>query len=164
MAGLQIAKYMGATVIGTAGSDEKCERAREMGADYVINYREQDFAEEVRRITGKRGVDVVFEHPGKDTWDQSVRSLVRKGRLVTCGGTSGYEVTTNVAQIFHKELVLIGSNYGLINELRAIVRLLEKGVFNPFIQEVMPLKEARQAQKLLEDRKAFGKVVLIPEE
>ncbi|MFQ5850210.1 MAG: zinc-binding dehydrogenase, partial [Candidatus Binatia bacterium] len=88
IAALQIAKSIKARVFATAGSEEKCERARQMGADYAINYRRQDFAEEVRRLTGKRGVDVVFEHTGKDTWDRSVRSLVRRGRLVTCGGTS----------------------------------------------------------------------------
>ncbi|MFQ5912758.1 MAG: zinc-binding dehydrogenase [Nitrospinota bacterium] len=163
MAAMQIARYVGARVFGTAGSDEKCHRAREMGAEHVINYRKQEFAEEVRRLTAKRGVDVVFEHTGKDTWDGSVRSLVRMGRLVTCGGTSGYEATTNIAHIFHKQLSLIGSNYGTLNEFHTIVRLLERGVFNPVIQEVMPLKEARRAHLLLEQRKAIGKLVLIPE-
>ena len=163
VAGLQIAKCIKARVFATAGSEEKCERARQMGADYVINYRRQDFAEEVRRLTGKRGVDVVFEHTGRDTWDGSVRSLVRRGRLVTCGGTSGYEVTTSAAHIFHKELTLIGSNYGTLNEFRTIVRLLEREVFSPVVQEVMPLREARRAQRMLEERKAFGKLVLIPE-
>ncbi len=163
-AGLQIARYVGARAFATAGSDEKCERARQMGADHAINYRKQDFAEEVRRLTGKRGVDVVFEHTGKDTWDGSVRSLVRMGRLVTCGGTSGYEATTNVAHIFHKQLSLIGSNYGTLNEFRTIVRLLERGVFNPVIQEVMPLREAPRGHRILEERQAFGKLVLIPED
>ena len=163
MAGLQIAKYMGARVFGTAGTDEKCERAREMGAEFAINYRKQDFADEVRRLTEKRGVDVVFEHTGKDTWDGSVRSLVRMGRLVTCGGTSGYDVATSVAYIFHKQLSLIGSNYGTLQEFRTLVRLLDRGVFDPVIQEVMPLKEAPRAHVLLEERKVFGKLILIPE-
>ncbi len=163
MAGLQIAKSIEARVIATAGSEEKCERARQMGADHAINYRKQDFAEEVRRLTGKRGVDVVFEHIGQETWDGSVRSLARRGRLVTCGGTSGYDVTTNAAQIFHKELTLIGSNYGTPNEFRTLVRLLERGVFSPVVQEMMPLQEAPRAQRILEERKAFGKLVLIPE-
>ncbi|MBI2882025.1 MAG: zinc-binding dehydrogenase [Candidatus Tectomicrobia bacterium] len=164
MAGLEIAKCTGARVFATAGSDEKCERARKMGADYVINYRKQDFAEEVRRLTGKRGVDLVFEHIGRDTWDGSVRSLVRRGRLVTCGGTSGYEVATSVAHIFHKELTLIGSNYGTLPEFRTLVRLLDRGVFHPVVQEVMPLREARRAHRILEERQAFGKLVLIPED
>jgi NADPH:quinone reductase-like Zn-dependent oxidoreductase len=163
IAGLQIAKSIEARVFATAGTEEKCERARQLGADYVINYRKQDFAEEVRRLTGKRGVDVVFEHTGKETWDGSVRSLVRRGRLVTCGGTSGYEVTTSAAQIFHKELTLIGSNYGTLNEFRTLVRLLERGVLPPVVQEVMPLREAHRAQRMLEERNVFGKLILIPE-
>ena len=163
MAGLQIAKSIEARVIATAGSEEKWERARQMGADHAINYRKQDFAEEVRRLTGKRGVDVVFEHIGQETWDGSVRSLARRGRLVTCGGTSGYDVTTSAAQIFHKELTLIGSNYGTLNEFRTLVRLLERGVFSPVVQEVMPLREAHRAQRMLEERKVFGKLILIPE-
>ncbi len=162
VAAVQIAKMMGLRVIGTAGSDEKCRKALELGADIMINYRTHDFYEEVQRITKKRGVDVVFEHVGKDTWDRSVRCLVRMGRLVTCGGSSGYEVTTNVAHIFHKQLTIIGSNHGTKNELAAIVKCLEAGKLRPVIDRVMPLHEAARAHRMLEGREGFGKIVLTP--
>ncbi|MBI2368658.1 MAG: zinc-binding dehydrogenase [Deltaproteobacteria bacterium] len=163
IAGVQIAKLCGARVIATAGTDEKLDRARELGADEVINYRKQDFYEEVRRITGKRGVDVVFEHIGTDVWDKSVRCLTRGGRLVTCGGTSGYQVTTDVAYIFHKQLQIIGSNHGTKPELETLVKLLEARKLRSVVDKVYPLKEAQEAQAYLEERKNFGKVLLVPE-
>jgi NADPH:quinone reductase-like Zn-dependent oxidoreductase len=162
VAAVQIAKLMGLRVFGTAGTDEKCEKALDLGADHMINYRTHDFHEEIMRLTGKRGVDVVFEHVGKDTWDRSVRSLVRMGRLVTCGGSSGYEVTTSVAYIFHKQLTIIGSNHGTKNELAAIVKCLEAGKLRPVIDRVMPLRDAARAHQMLEQREGFGKLVLEP--
>ena len=115
------------------------------------------------RITDKRGVDVVFEHTGKDTWDRAVRSLTRMGRLVTCGGTSGYEVTTNVAYIFHKQLTFIGSNHGTKRELQVLVKLLEAGKLRPVVDRVLPLRDAREGHRILEDRRVFGKLILVPE-
>ena len=163
IAALQILKLAGARTIATASTDEKLQRARALGADALINYREQDFQKEVMRLTGKRGVDVVFEHVGSSTWDQSVRSLTRGGRLVTCGGTAGYDVTMNVAHVFHKELTLIGSNHGTKLELLAMLPLLAAGRLRPVVDRVFPLKDARAAHEYIQDRRVFGKVVLVPE-
>jgi len=163
IAALQILKLAGARTIATASTDEKLQRAHALGADALINYREQDFQKEVMRLTGKRGVDVVFEHVGSTTWDQSVRSLTRGGRLVTCGGTAGYDVTMNVAHVFHKELTLIGSNHGTKPELLAMLPLLAAGKLRPVVDRVFPLKDARAAHEYIQDRRVFGKVVLVPE-
>ncbi len=163
IAALQILKLAGARAIATASTDEKLQRAHALGADALINYREQDFQKEVMRLTGKRGVDVVFEHVGSTTWEQSVRSLSRGGRLVTCGGTAGYDVTMNVAHVFHKELTLIGSNHGTKPELLAMLPLLAAGKLRPVVDRVFPLKDARAAHEYIQDRRVFGKVVLVPE-
>ncbi|MFQ5691591.1 MAG: zinc-binding dehydrogenase [Nitrospinota bacterium] len=163
VAAIQIAKLRGLRVIGTAGSDEKCRRGLELGADYAINYRKQDFRKEVMKITGKRGVDIVFDHVGADTWDDSVRCLARMGRLVTCGGSSGYEVTTSVAYIFHKQLSIIGTNHGTPLELATLVKLLEAGKLRPVIDRRLPLREAAEAHRLMESRRHFGKIVLEPD-
>jgi NADPH:quinone reductase-like Zn-dependent oxidoreductase len=163
LAALQIAKLHGLRVIGTAGTDEKCGKGLELGADHMINYKKQNFREEVRRLTGKRGVDVVFEHIGKDVWEDSVMSLTRFGRLVTCGASSGYTVSMNVAHIWHKQLTIIGSNHGTMNELATIVKLLEAGKLRPVIGAKLPLKDAAEAHRLAESRGIFGKIVLEPE-
>lgn len=163
VAAVQIAKLAGLRVFGTASSDEKCEQGLKLGADYMINYKKQNFREEIRRLTGKRGVDVVFEHIGADVWDDSIRSLTRFGRLVTCGGSSGYDITTNVAHIFHKQLTIVGSNHGTMKELATIVKLLEAGKLKPVIGCKMPLQEAAEAHRLAEARSVFGKIILEPE-
>ena len=129
----------------------------------MINYKTHNFREEVRRITDKRGVDVVFEHVGKDVWEDSIRSLTRFGRLVTCGASSGYEVTMNAAHVWHKQLTIIGSNHGTMNELATIVKLLEAKKLKPIIGKSLPLSEAAEAHRLAEARTVFGKIVLIPE-
>jgi NADPH:quinone reductase-like Zn-dependent oxidoreductase len=112
------------------------------------------------RITGKRGVDVVSEHVGGDLWDASVRCLTRNGRLVTSGGTAGYDVRMNVAHLFHKQLTLIGSNSATKWEVVQITRFLQDGTFDPVVDRVFPLKDAAAAQDYLSERKQFGKVVL----
>ena len=160
---VQMAKLAGLRVIGTAGSDEKCQWALDLGADHMINYRTQNFREEVRRLTGGRGVDVVVEHVGADVWEDSIRSLTRMGRLVTCGASSGMQVAGNVAHIFHKQLTVIGSNHGTMNELRTIVRLLKEGKLKAVIGRRMPLSEAAESHRLLEKRDTLGKIVLEPE-
>ena len=162
IAGIQIAKLVGARVIATSSTAAKLERARQLGADEVINYVEQDFQAEVMRLTGKRGVDVVFEHVGGDVWEPSVRSLTRGGRLVTCGGTAGYDVRMNVAHVFHKQLQIIGSNHGTRRELEVMMPLLRDGRLKPVIDTVLPLEEAARAHQLLEERRVFGRVVLRP--
>ncbi len=161
-AALQIAKLLGATVIATAGSDAKCERALALGADHAVNYSTRDFLTEVRRITEKRGVDVVFEHVGKATWEKSLLALRRGGRLVTVGATTGYDPPTDLRHVFYRSLSLLGSTMGSKGELFDVFALVEQGRLTPVLDRVMPLEEAAAAQKLLEDRAQFGKIVLNP--
>jgi NADPH:quinone reductase-like Zn-dependent oxidoreductase len=161
-AGIQIAKLLGATVIATAGSDAKCERARQLGADHAVNYSRQDFLTDVRRITGKRGVDVLFEHVGKATWEKSLLALARGGRLVTVGATTGYDPPTDLRHVFYRSLSILGSTMGSKGELFDVLALVEQGKLKPVLDRVLPLAEAGAAQKLLEDRAQFGKIVLNP--
>lgn len=160
MAALQMSRITGAHIIATAGSDEKCTKAIAMGAHHAINYNEQDLVAEVRRITGKRGVDVVFEHVGGDLFGQVVQCVTRNGRLTTCGGVAGYEVSMNIAHVFHKQLNIIGSNSGTKWDLLEMIPYLLDGRLEPVIDSVFPLSEAAEAHAHLEQRKAFGKVVL----
>lgn len=159
-AGVQVAKLWGATVYATVGSAEKKERAVELGADEVILYRETDFAQEIRRLTGKRGVDVVFEHVGADTFEGSMRSLARGGRLVTCGATTGAEVTINLRLVFFKLLSILGSTMGSLAELHQIMAHVEAGRLRPVVDRVLPLAGVAEGHRLLEERAVFGKVVL----
>jgi len=162
-AAIQLARLVGATVITTAGSDEKLEKAKALGAQYLINYKKQDFLHEVRRITGKRGVDVVFEHIGEEVWERSLLCLTTGGRLVTCGATSGYQAKTDLRHVFFRNLRIFGATCGSKASLFKIVRLVEEGKLQPVLDRVLPLKEAREAHRLLEERKQFGKLVLVPE-
>lgn len=164
VAAVQIGRLMGCRVIACVGSADKIERMEALGADHVIDTSRQDFREAVMTLTAKRGVDVVFEHTGRETWDRAVRSLTRMGRLVTCGGTTGYEVTTDVSYIFHKQLTILGSNHGTKRELHTLVKLLEAGKLRPIVDRVLPLREARQGHLMLEERRVFGKVLLVPED
>jgi NADPH:quinone reductase-like Zn-dependent oxidoreductase len=159
-AGLQIAKLWGAMVYATAGTEEKCARARELGADVTINYRQKDFLAEVRALTAKRGVDVVFEHVGAETFDRSLRALARGGRLVICGATTGADATINLRLIFFKLLSILGSTMGSLAELREILRHVEAGRLRPVVDRVMPLAQIAEAHRILERREAFGKIVL----
>lgn len=159
-AALQIAKMWGATVYATAGSAEKAARARELGADETIEYRTNDFLNEVRRLTGKRGVDIVVEHVGAETFDRSVRSLARGGRLVTCGATTGGDVTINLRLIFFKLLSILGSTMGSLAELHEIMKHVEAGRLRAVVDRVLPLQDVAEGHRVLEAREAFGKVVL----
>ncbi|MGZ8866917.1 MAG: zinc-binding dehydrogenase, partial [Thermoanaerobaculia bacterium] len=159
-AAIQIAKLWGATVYATAGSSEKAERAKELGADEVIEHRKTDFLAEVRSLTGKRGVDIVFEHVGADTFDRSIRALTKGGRLVTCGATTGADVTINLRLIFFKLLSILGSTMGSIAELHEIMKHVESGRLKPVVDRVLPLRHIAVGHQLLENREAFGKVVL----
>lgn len=161
-AAVQIAKAMGARVIATASTAEKLARAKELGADITINYREQDFAQVVRQVTGKRGVDVVVEHVGAETWERSVGCLARKGRLVTCGATTGSQGNLDIWTLFAKETQIIGSYGGTRGELRQVLKLVASGTIKPVIYRRYPLAEAREAQRAMEEREQFGKLVLNP--
>jgi NADPH:quinone reductase-like Zn-dependent oxidoreductase len=149
-------------VIATAGSDEKLARARELGADEVVNYTREDWPKEVRRLTGKRGVDVVFEHTGAETWPGSIMSLAKNGRLVTCGATSGYDAHTDLRQVFYRHVSLLGSFMGSKAELLAAMKFIERGMIRAVVDRTLPLREARRAHELMQDRAQFGKLVLVP--
>lgn len=159
-AAIQIGKLWGATVYATVGSPEKAAHALELGADAVIEYRSVDFLAEVRKLTAKRGVNIVVEHVGADTFERSVRSLARGGRLVTCGATTGSDVTLNLNLLFFKLLSILGSTMGSLSELHEIMGHVEKGRLRPVVGHVLPLAAVADGHRLLEDRAVFGKVVL----
>jgi NADPH:quinone reductase-like Zn-dependent oxidoreductase len=159
-AAIQIAKFFGANVIATAGTDEKLAKARELGADHLINHKSQKIRDEVRRITRKRGVDVVFEHVGAATWDDSVASLTPSGRLVTCGATTGYDAKVDLRFLFSRQLSLLGSYMGTKNDLRTVMKLVAASILKPIVDRVFPLAEAGAAHAYLESGSQFGKVVL----
>jgi NADPH:quinone reductase-like Zn-dependent oxidoreductase len=163
-AGIQIAKLWGATVIATAGSAAKLERARELGADHLIDYTSEDVAGRVKELTGGRMCEVVFDHVGADSWKASMSSLAWQGRLVTCGATTGPLVKLNLAHLFFKSLSVLGSTMGSKGELVELLRHVEAGRLKPVVDSTLPLSEAREAQRRLEAREVFGKLVLIPGE
>jgi NADPH:quinone reductase-like Zn-dependent oxidoreductase len=162
-AGLQIAKLSGARVFATASTDEKLERARQMGADFTINYTQTDFSETIGELTNGRGVDVVFEHVGAATWEKSIASLAKNGRLVTCGVTTGNIGEINIRKMYQKQLTLMGSALGTASELRSIIRLAGRGKLSPIIDRVLPLYDAAEAHRIIEAREHFGKICLCPE-
>jgi len=161
-AAVQIAKLVGARVFVTASTGEKLERLRELGADVLINYKEVEFDKEIRRLTDRRGVDVVVDCVGAETWVKSLRSLAKNGRLVTCGATTGPNPQTDIRYIFWNQLRIIGSTMASTKELLDVLKLLWEGELKPVIYKIMPLREAAEAQRLLEERRVFGKVVLVP--
>lgn len=161
-AAIQIGKLLGARVFATAGSDAKLDKARTLGADETINYEQEDFLDAVRRLTGKRGVEVVFEHTGEATWEKSVRSLARSGRLVTCGATSGFKGNLDIRYLFSRQISLHGSYMGSKNELLEVMKFFKDGRLKPVVDRVLPLEKAAEAHKVIEDRAQFGKVVLVP--
>ncbi|HZS71755.1 MAG TPA: zinc-binding dehydrogenase [Candidatus Acidoferrum sp.] len=159
-AAIQIAKFFGARVIATAGSDSKLAKAKELGADHLIDHKNQNIREEVRRLTGKRGVDVVFEHAGTATWDDSVASLAPCGRLVTCGATTGYDAKVDLRFLFSRQLSLLGSYMGTKRELQTVMKLVAGGRLKPVVDRIFPLTEAAAAHAYLESSSQFGKVVV----
>lgn len=162
IAAIQIAKLHHCNVIATAGGAEKLAKASELGADHVIDHYEQDIKSEVRRITGKRGVDIVFEHVGKATWEHSTASLAHHGRLVTCGATTGPDVGIDLRHLFSRQLTLQGSFMGKMGDLLDVLRCFDKGLLRPVVDQVFPMAEASQAHSYLQDKQQFGKVVLVP--
>jgi NADPH:quinone reductase-like Zn-dependent oxidoreductase len=160
VAAVQIAKLHGAIVIAAAGSESKLEKVGALGADYLINYEKQNFREEALRITNKRGVDIVFEHVGEKTWPDSIKTLARGGRLVTCGATTGHNASTDLRYLFSKNLKIYGNFMGSKGELLRIVELFNAGQLKPVIDSVLPLEQARAGHHLLAQRGQFGKVVL----
>lgn len=161
-AAIQIARDLGAHVIATAGSEAKRELCRELGAEHVIDHRDKEWSREVKALTGKRGVDVVFEHVGPATWAGSMACMARDARLVTCGGTTGPEVPVLLPRLFIKNQSVLGSTMGPRLALREIVNKVATGAYVPVVDQVLPLSKVQLAHQLLEDRQVIGKIVLTP--
>jgi NADPH:quinone reductase-like Zn-dependent oxidoreductase len=161
-AAVQIGKLCGARVWVTSSSDEKLQRARELGADECINYAKEDWVKAVREKTGKRGVDVVLENVGAATWKGSLRVLAKGGRLVTCGATSGPIGETDIRVVFWNQLKIIGSTMGTRKDFHDVMTQLFRGRLKPVVDQVFPLKDGAAAQQRLAEGKQFGKLVLVP--
>lgn len=159
-AALQVANQMRAHVIITSSSDEKLEMAKNWGADHGINYLRSDFTKEVRALTGKRGVDVVVDCVGGESWVKSLAALAKGGRLVTCGATAGANPQTDIRRIFWNHLKIFGSTLGSREEFRQLLSFMRTSKIRPIIDRLFPLKEAAAAQHRLEEGKQFGKIVL----
>ena len=159
-AAIQLAKAAGAKVITTVGSDEKARRARELGADHVINYREERFEGVVRKLTKKKGVDVVFEHVGADTWEGSMFSLRPGGRLVTCGSTTGMSAKINLFQLYQQQLRIFGSFGCTMRNIRDALNKLAEDSVHPVIDTVLPMEDIGTALQRLENRDVFGKLLV----
>ncbi|MFC4625981.1 zinc-binding dehydrogenase [Daeguia caeni] len=159
-AAIQLAKKMGCTVITTVGSNDKVEKAKALGADHVINYREERFEGVVRKLTRKKGVDVVFEHVGADTWAGSMLSLKRGGRLVTCGSTSGVSTNMNLMMLFQQQLKLLGSFGCRMENMADAMQKMARGLVHPVIDTVVGFNDIDTALKRMEGRDVFGKIIL----
>ncbi|MEE9288676.1 MAG: zinc-binding dehydrogenase [Bacteroidota bacterium] len=159
-AAIQVARMFNARVITTAGSDEKLGKAKQLGADETVNYGTSDFVAEVRRLTEKKGVDIIFEHIGGAVFEKSVKLLRRKGRLVTCGVTAGGIVPVDLRYIFSRHLTIYGSFMGKKSELIQVLSFFPSRQLKPVIDSVFPLAQAAEAQNRMEERKHFGKIVL----
>ncbi|QPV63132.1 zinc-binding dehydrogenase [Halosimplex litoreum] len=162
-AAVQIADYAGAEVFATASTDEKLEYAREVGADHAIDYTEDDFAARVRELTDGRGVDVVVDHVAGETWDDSLQSLAKGGRLVTCGATAGGRPQTNVNRVFWNQLSILGSTMATPGEVDDVLAKVWDGTFEVRVRDRLRMSETARAHELLEDREGFGKVVVVPD-
>jgi NADPH:quinone reductase-like Zn-dependent oxidoreductase len=162
VAAVQIAKLHGARVIATSSSDDKLARARALGADEIINHKSGDLVAEIKRLTGKRGVDVVFEHVGAEVWPKVILATARGGRIVTCGATSGWDARTDLRHVFFRQLEILGSTMGPKGDLYPILDHMAAGRLQPIVDRTLPLAEAQAAHRLLESRATFGKIVLIP--
>lgn len=162
IAAIQIAKMFQCRVITTAGNKEKLEKARALGADHGIDHYKEKISEEVRKITNKEGVDIVIEHVGVATWDESIKSLKTAGKLVTCGATTGPSVAIDLRHLFARQLTLLGSYMGTMGELREVLKHVFAGRLKPVVDCVFPLTDVRAAHEHLENSQMFGKIVLNP--
>ena len=164
IAAIQLAKFRGARVIATASTDEKLKRAAELGADEIINYvTDENWDATVRRMTGKRGADVVIETVGATTWERSIRALGKGGRLVTSGATAGPIGATDIRYLFRREQTILGSNGWTHDELVKVVNLAFEGKLRPHVDRILPLERTAEGEIALEKRQVFGKVVICPE-
>jgi NADPH:quinone reductase-like Zn-dependent oxidoreductase len=161
-AAIQIAKMVGCRVFATASSDEKLERAKQLGADILINYKQDEFDRRIRELTNKRGVDVVVDYIGADTWVRSLRSTRRGGRVLTCGATTGFAPQTDLRHIFFRQIQVIGSTMGSDREFLDVMKCIFRRQLKPVVDRILPLSEARAGHQLIEKRAVFGKIVLTP--
>jgi len=159
---VQIAKNLKARVIACASSEAKLRRLQELGADHVIDYTKEDFSKRAWEISGKKGVDVLVNYTGGDTWVPSLRTLARHGRLLTCGATAGFDPKTDIRYIWRREVNIIGANGWTRQDLEALLVEVERGTIKPIIDKVFPLAESREAMRVLEDREVFGKIIIVP--
>lgn len=157
---IRLAKSVGATVIATAGSDEKCTKCLELGADHAVNYQTDRFDRFVRKLTKKRGVDVVFEHVGPDTWAASLLSLKKGGVLVTCGSTSGIQAETNLLHLFNQQIRIFASFGGTFENVRAGLLKMTSAETTPVIDEIIPIGQVERALQRLLNRDVFGKIIV----
>lgn len=160
MAAIQIAKLMGARVIATAGGEKKLELARSLGADAVVDHYTGDVVAEVKRFTSKKGAEIVIEHTGEKTWERSIQSLTHRGRLVTCGATSGPKGSTDLRFVFAKHLSLMGSYMGSRADLLAASPHFFAGRLKTVVHATLPLERAADAHRMMEASEHFGKIVL----
>ena len=163
-AAVQVAKLSGAFVLATAGSDEKLAKAKGLGADEIINYNKSDFAEGVKKVTDKNGVNVIFDQIGASMWDKNIQSLSPRGRILLIGVVGGGVASVNLGPIIIRDISVVGVTVfeAPRTNLASVVNLVSQGKLRPVIDKAFPLQEAASAQKLLEDRNQFGKVVLNP--
>jgi NADPH2:quinone reductase len=162
-AAVQIADYVGAEVYATASTEEKLSYAEDCGADHVINYESEDFASEIRQMTGKRGVDMVVDHIGDATYPNSLKSLAKGGRVVTCGATTGGNPGAGLDRIFWNQLSVIGSTMATPGEIDDVLPLVWDGTFESHVRANLPMSEAARAHEMLEEREGFGSVVVTPD-
>ena len=162
-AAVQIADYVGAEVYATASTDEKLSYAEQCGADHVINYEADDFAAEIRELTGKRGVDMVVDHIGEATYPDSLKSLAKGGRIVTCGATTGGNPGAGLNRIVWNQLKVIGSTMATPGEIDDVLPLVWDGTFESHVRASLPMSEAARAHEMIEEREGFGSVVVKPD-
>jgi NADPH:quinone reductase-like Zn-dependent oxidoreductase len=162
-AAVQIAAHAGATVFATGSTDAKLAAAKELGADHTIDYEAEPFHREIRQLTDGRGVDLVVDHVGEATWDRSLKSLAKGGRLLTCGATTGPHADTNVNRVFWNQLSIIGSTMCTPAEAERVLELVYEGPLRVEIRDTLPMSETAEGHRMLEDRDGFGKVVVIPD-
>jgi NADPH:quinone reductase-like Zn-dependent oxidoreductase len=162
VAAIQIAKLWGAQVIATSSRNDNLQKALELGADEVINYADQDFSRAVRQMTNRRGADIVVEHVGQTTWDKSMASVARNGRVVICGTTTGADGGINLSTLFTRQVMVIGSYGGTKDDLKEVLKLTAQGRLEAVIDRTYPLEEIRAAEERLANREQFGKLILTP--
>lgn len=161
-AAVLIAKLAGANIIAAAGSDEKLERLKDLGADHLINYNKTNFSKEVWSLTNKKGADVIVDYTGKDTWPKSILSTKIGGRILTCGATTGFDAVTDLRYVWTREITIQGSNGWAREDLQTLLELVQNGKLDPIIDRILPLEDIKEAHRLIEERKIFGKIIVTP--